>query len=343
MRHVIGFLAIVFAGLIGAQFLKNSRDTSRDARPVVRVFGPSSFVSQWGPGPWLKTQFEKTCDCRVEFVDGADSTILFQRVKSEARSGTDVVVGIDQYDLETASSSFEWRDLSKTGFVFDPAVQNALGHSKFIPYDWAPLAFMLRRSDHPQLPTKLDDLLAPTWAGQISMEDPRTSSPGLQFLLWLIHVKGEEPAFEYLKKFNKNVKSYAASWSMAYGLFTKRQVKAAFSYVTSPIFHVVEEKDTDVVAVEFQEGHFVQYEYVGVPTQCRQCELAEKFVALLLSPEGQKIVMEKNYMFPVIQGVKEGTPFVNVPPLRTVEPVNLPSLADRERILKKWSALRRME
>lgn len=343
MKHFIGFLAIVFAGLVGAQFLKNSRDTSRDARPVVRIFGPSSFVSQWGPGPWLKQEFEKTCDCRVEFIDGADSTILFQRVRSESRNGTDVVVGMDQYDLESAMSSFEWRELDRTGFNFDPAIKQATTQAHFLPYDWGTLAFVVRRSEQSQLPSRLDDLLTAEWAGQISMEDPRTSSPGLQFLLWLIQVKGEDGAFEYLKKFNKNVKTYAASWSMAYGMFTKHQVKAVYSYVTSPVYHLVEEKDHDVVAVEFQEGHVVQYEYVGIPSQCRQCELAEKFVRLLLSPDGQKIVMEKNYMFSVIRGVREGTPFANIPPFRTIEPSPIPSLADRERILKKWSALRRME
>lgn len=343
MRHFLGFVFIIFAGLITAQFLKNSRDPSRDTRPVLRVFGPSSFVSQWGPGPWLKQQFEKGCDCRVEFVDGADSTILFQRIKSESRSGTDVVVGLDQYDLETASSSFEWKNLNVAGLKFEEAVKPALGNPKFVPYDWGVLAFVLRKSEHQQLPRRLDDLLAPEWAGQISMQDPRTSSPGLQFMLWLIQARGEDQAFEYLKKFNKNVKSYSASWSMAYGLFSKKQVKTVFSYVTSPVFHIVEEKDSDVVAVEFEEGHVVQYEYVGIPAQCRQCDLAEKFVGLLLSNDGQKLVMEKNYMFPVLQGIKDGTPFMNVPPFRTLNLSGLPSVADRERILKKWSSLRRME
>lgn len=343
MRHVLGFLAIVFAGLLLALFLKNSRDPSRDSRPVLRVFGPSSFVSQWGPGPWLKTSFEKVCDCRVEYIDGADSTILFQRLKSESRAGADVVVGLDQYDLEVAGTSFEWKALSQSNIKFEDAVKPALGNSKFLPYDWGVLAFIVRKSDFQQLPRKLDDLLTADWQGQISMEDPRTSSPGLQFLLWLIQTRGEDAAFDYLKSFGKNVKNYSTSWSMAYGLFTKKQAKTVYSYVTSPVFHIIEEKDTDVVALEFEEGHPIQFEFAGIPAQCKQCELAERFVAMLLSVEGQKIVMQKNYMFPVVQGVKDGTPFMNVPPFRTLNSGNIPSLTDRERVLKKWSSLRRME
>lgn len=343
MRHLLGFLAIVFAGLFFALYMKNSRDPSRDQRPVLRVFGPSSFVSQWGPGPWLKQNFEKTCDCRVEFVDGADSTILFQRLKSEARVGADVVVGLDQYDLETASSSFEWKDLKLPEISFEEMVKPALGNPKFVPYDWGVLAFVVRKSELPHLPRKLDDLLAPEWQGQISMQDPRTSSPGLQFLLWLVQVRGEEGAFDYLKQFNRNVKSFSTGWSMAYGLFSKKQAKTVFSYTTSPVFHLVEEKDSDVVALEFDDGHPIQFEYAAIPAQCRQCELAEKFVQSLLSPEGQKLIMEKNYMFPVVQGVRDGTPFMNIPPFRTLRPTTLPNMLDRERLLKKWSALRRME
>jgi thiamine transport system substrate-binding protein len=87
----------------------------------------------------------------------------------------------------------------------------------------------------------------------------------------------------------------------------------------------------------------MQIEFAGIPATCRNCELAAQFMNLLLSKDAQKIIMEKNYMFPVIKGVKEGTVFSTVPDYKISEPKVLPSLNDRERILKKWSALRRGE
>lgn len=339
MKHFIGFLAFIFACLFLALFLRSHRETSRDARPVVRIFGPSSFVSQWGPGPWLKQAFEKNCDCRVEFVDGADASTLFQRLKSEARTGADLVIGLDQFDLEQASSLLEWKTPNVSQFDFDEKAKAGMVKNSFIPYDWGVLAFVLRQSEVSQLPHKFGDLLEAQWKGQIALEDPRTSSPGLQFLNWLIQLKGEDAAFEFLKVFNKQVKSYSVSWSMANGLFEKSQVKAYFSYMTSPIYF----QDSNIVAVEFDEGHPVQYEYVGIPAICKNCDLAESFLSLVLSPQGQKIIMEKNYMFPVIKGVKEGTPFANIPPMKILPMSQLPSIADKERILKKWSNLRRME
>lgn len=325
-----------------ALFLKNSQDPARANKPVVRVFAYSSFIAQWGPGPWLRNQFEQSCDCRVEFFDGADSTLLIQRLKSESRQGADVVLGLDQFDLEMAKSGFEWRKINTDGFKFVPEPKNARDEF-FVPFDWGVLAFVFRKSEVARLPQKLEDFLEPEWLGKISMEDPRTSSPGLQFLLWLIRLKGEDGAFQYLKSFNGQVKAYSTNWSSAYGLFTKNQASTVFSYVTSPLYHKLEEKNTDVVAAEMTEGHPVQFEYVGIPAGCKQCELAEKFVALLLSKEGQKVIMEKNYMFPVIEGVRDGTPFADVPPYRTLSAGSPPNLAERERLLRKWSALRRME
>ena len=343
MRHFLSFLGAVFFGLFIALFFKNSHETAKDTKPVLRVFASSSFIAQWGPGPWLRNQFEQTCNCRIEFFDGADSTILMQRLKSESHQGADVVLGLDQFDLEQARNGFEWRKVKLPEVNFEEEVKQAQNQPEFVPYDWGVLSFIFRKSELSQFPKNLNDMLNPEWKGKISMEDPRTSSPGLQFLLWLIQIKGEDGAFQYLKKFNAQVKTYSTSWSMAYGLFSKNQATSVFSYVTSPIYHRVEEKNADVIAVELQEGHPLQFEFMGIPASCRQCELAEKFVNLVLSPEGQKVIMEKNYMFPVVQGVKEGTVFADVPPSTTLPMGTIPNSNERERLLKKWSALRRME
>lgn len=344
MKNFLIFLLLIFGGLFTAVVLKKNSDSGQDNRPVLRVFASSSFISQWGPGPWIKENFEKTCECKVEFQDGADSTILMQRLKAEGRTGgADVVLGFDQYDLELAQQGLDWKKLNLEAFDFEDSVRPILVRSPLVPYDWSLLSFVVRKSDFKELPNDLNDLMKPELRGQIVMEDPRTSSPGMQFLLWLIQLKGEEKAFQFLKEFNQQLHSYAPSWSTAYGLFQKAQAKATYSYVTSPLYHVVEDKSTDVVALDLAEGHPAQYEFAGIPATCRNCELAEKFMALILSKEGQSIIMQKNYMFPVIKGVREGTLFANVPNYKMVEMTVIPSVVDRERILKKWAALRRGE
>ncbi len=342
MRNFLVFLVVIFAGLFAGVFYKKNHGDGKDGRPVLKVFASSSFISQWGPGPWLKESFEKNCDCTVQFHDGADSTILLQRLKTEGRTGgADVVLGFDQFDIELANEGLEWKKIKTDDINFEEEIIPTLSRSNLIPYDWSLLSFVVRKSDFKVLPKNLDDLMVTEMKGQIAMEDPRTSSPGLQFLLWLIQNRGEEKAFQFLKQFNQQIHSYTPSWSTAYGLFQKAQVKTTFSYVTSPVYHVVEDKSTDVVAIEMPEGHPIQYEFAGIPSTCTNCELAEKFMGLLLSQDGQRIIMEKNYMFPVVQGVKLGTVFASVPKFKITNQNVIPTVGDRERILKKWAALRR--
>ena len=343
MRHFLSFISIVFIGLFVARVWKTQKDVSKEAQVSLRVFGTSSFVSQWGPGPWIKEQFEKTCQCKVEFYDGADTLLLMQRLKSESRLGADVVLGFDQFDLELAEKNFKWNAIDTSKFQFVEEVKPWLKSTSLVPFDWGILAFVFRQSELKQTPKTLDDLLTDQFKYQIAMQDPRTSSPGLQFLLWLVNLKTEDGAFEFLKKFNKQTKSYSTSWSMAYGLFRKKQALTSWSYVTSPVYHQVEEKDSDVVAAEFNEGHPLQFEFVGIPSICKQCDLAQKFVQFLFSVDGQKAIMEKNYMFPSIQGVKTGTPFANVPNFKTTGNLSVPTIGDRERLLKRWSQVRRQD
>ena len=75
---------------------------------------------------------------------------------------------------------------------------------------------------------------------------------------------------------------------------------------------------------------------------CKNCELSEKFVNLMLSPEGQKILMEKNYMFPVLKGIRENTAFGKVQNVETL-PFEVMPEKEIDRWLKTWTELRRAE
>ncbi len=340
MKHFIGYLVAIFLGLFVFIVYRNNQAPRQDSRPIVKIYAYSSFVSQWGAGPVLKEIFERTCDCRIEFVEAADATHLIQKMKFEGQaSGADVVMGLDQFDLEKAKEASAWKSLDYKSAEFDPAVKSLVDES-FAPMDWGVMSFVFKKTEIAVFPTRLDDLLSPELKGKIALEDPRTSSPGLQFLLWVLAAKGEEAGFEFFRQLNPYVHSYSSGWSTAYGLFNKEQARTVFSYNTSPLYHQIEEKKHDVISVEFQEGHPVQVEFMGIPELCRQCDLAEKWVSLVLSAVGQKVLMEKNYMFPAVQNVKNGTAFADVPSYKLLAAPLRPTLAEKERLLEKWSELR---
>ncbi|WII70722.1 thiamine ABC transporter substrate-binding protein [Bdellovibrio sp. 22V] len=344
MKHFIFFIAVVFLGLFLAVLNKNEQGATSSSLPTLRVFGYASFTGRWGPGPLLKEEFEKSCKCKVEFIEGSDSGILLQRLKIEGESlGADLVVGLDQFDISKAISEQAWRKLSIGKLDVYDSVKPALSNSFFVPYDWGALTFVARKDDLTHLPSSLDDLLAPELTKKIALQDPRTSSPGMQFLYWVIRSKGEEEGFRYLQKLMGQAHSFSPTWSTAYGLFTNKQAKLVYSYVTSPLYHEVEEKKKDYIALPFNEALPVQFEFVGIPEFCRHCDLAEQFVNLMLSPQGQKIIMEKNYMFPVMKGVIENTPFADLMNVKTMSQMEILSATEVDRLLKRWTEIRRSE
>ena len=342
MRHFVLFLAVIFFGLFLA-VLNRTDSRSGSEVPTLRVFGYASFTGKWGAGPLLKTEFEKSCNCKVEFIEGSDSGILLQRLKIEGESlGADLLIGLDQFDLAKATSEQSWRKLSLGELNVYESVKPALVNSYFVPYDWGTLTFVARKNESSKLPTSLDDLLESEWTRKIALQDPRTSSPGMQFLNWVVRAKGEQEGFQFIKKMMSQVHSFAPTWSAAYGLFTNKQAKLVYSYSTSPLYHKFEEKNDEYISLKFKEPLAVQFEFMGIPEFCRNCDLAERFINFMLSPQGQKIIMEKNYMFPVMKGVAENTEFATL--MEEVQPmdqVEIPSSAEVDRLLKKWTELRR--
>ncbi|MCX7979163.1 MAG: thiamine ABC transporter substrate-binding protein, partial [Bdellovibrionaceae bacterium] len=252
----------------------------------------------------------------------------------------DVVVGLDQYDISRATAELEWHEISVNGVEFDPAVRDFANMKFFVPYDWGPLAFMMRKGSLVE-PASLDDLLKPEYRGQIALQDPRTSSPGLQFLNWVMRVKGPIDGEKFLRSLLGSVHSISPSWSTSIGLYNQKKASIVFTYATSPLYYLIEENSRDHTALRFTEPHPVQIELVGIPKFCRECDLAESFVTFLLSPEGQSIIMKKNYMLPVVPSVRAGTSFqdifVGVPTL----PVEVPTNSEVNDVLKRWSVILR--
>ena len=345
MKHFLGFLVAVFT-ILFLFFLNRTEESAKKlVIPTLRVFAYDSFASQAGQS--LKEIFEKDCACRVEFFSGTDSGILLQRLKIEGESlGADLVIGLDQYDLSKAASLVKWRKLSVSDIEYAPPVKAALVNPYFLPYDWGVLGFVSKKNDL-QFPKKLNDLLKPEWAKRVALQDPRTSSPGLQFYLWVLKMKGQDEGAKFLHALMKAGFSFSGSWSQSYGFFLKSQADLVFSYVTSPVYHEVVENDLNYQFISFEEPLPMQFEYFAVPEFCKQCELAEKFISLMMSVEGQKEIMNKNVMFPVVASAMKGTAYEKayqqISSMKVITHVDTPSVEEIERHLKKWAEIRRRD
>lgn len=327
-------VALVFGLLFGRQAYL-SRDLPREKFETkkLRVLAYSTFVASTGAGPEIVKRFEAQCDCKVELITAGDAGLLLERLKiAEAGVPFDVVLGLDQLMLEDATRDFKWKPMF-FGAEGRPEAIRAYTNPSFVPFDWSPLSFVYKK-DGKAVPEKVADLLQPEYRKQFALQDPHASSPGLQFFNWIKTLQGDG-AEEFLARFRPNVNSVSVSWAFSYGLFKKEQTRFVFSYLTSLAFHWGHEGDRDYQVLRFPEGHPVQVEFVAVPQTCRECELAERFVAELLKPEAQKLIMEKNFMFPVIEGLEEGTIFAELPQLKTIFTGTGKDLRDWDKAFKR--------
>lgn len=332
------FLIFSLACLGGLLFFARSYSSKSSSQKLL-VYAYSSFTASWGPGPALKKIFEEQCHCEIELRDADDSRLLLQRLEMEGtRVNADVAVGFNQWDVDEAVDNLDFRTFESIGEIPLPGGINLKDdkQKKLVVFDWGILAFNTKISRDVAKARNFTAFLEGLPNKSLALQDPRTSAPGLSFLLWLVQVKGEEEAFKYLQALSAKIFTVASGWSSSYGLFQKDQAQAVFSYVTSPLYHQIEEKDLNYLALPFEEGLPLHLEYAGVLSTCSNCERAQQFVRFLLTPEAQKILMQKNYMLPVDMKVAAGTPWDLTKNFKILPPANFTKV-DRQRILERWT------
>lgn len=285
----------------------------------LRVLSYSTFVSSSGPAPELIGEFERRCRCKVKVINAGDAGLLLERLKmTQEKAAFDLVIGFDQFWASKAKESFSWvspnfTEEERGQFVKEVASEDLLD---FVPFDYAPLTFIYRKGAVKEPPSALKDFLDPKFKSSLSLQDPRSSSPGLQFLSWIERTQSEPKV--YLKNLTPSVHSVSPSWALSYGLFKKGQSRFVFSYVTSLAYHLAIENSSDYQAVNLKDGHPIQVEYIGIPSGGKNVDLAREFVRFVLEPKSQELISQKNFMYPVVQNSNLPQVYNLLPQLKTL-------------------------
>jgi thiamine transport system substrate-binding protein len=289
MRGISTFLLAATATVF-APFAANAQEKT------LTVYTYESFTSDWGPGPKIKAEFEKTCACTVNFVGVADGVALLTRLKLEgAGSEADIALGLDTSLISEAKATglFEANGVDARAVK----VPGNYADDTFLPYDYGHFAVIYDTQTIKNPPKSLKDLIEGDASQKIAIQDPRTSTPGLGLLLWVKAVYGDK-APEAWAKLKDRVLTVTPGWSEAYGLFTKGEVPMVLSYTTSPAYHMVEEKTDRYQAASFSDGHYIQIEVAGMLKHARDRDLAKSFLTFLISPAAQDIIPTTNWMMP---------------------------------------------
>ncbi len=266
------------------------------AKETLTIYTYESFTAEWGPGPKIKAAFEKTCDCDINWVALGDGVAVLNRLKLEGKdTKADVVLGLDTNITDEARALGLF---GKHGVdVARAKVPGGWTDEEFLPFDYGHFAVIYDSEKIPNPPKSLDELVNGDPAQKIILEDPRTSTPGLGFLLWMKTIYGDKADAAW-KKLRPRILTTAPGWSEAYALFTKGEAPMVFSYVTSPAYHIEVEKVTKYKAAEFSEGHYLQIEVAGLIEASKEHALAQKFLDFMLTADFQNEIPTNNWMMP---------------------------------------------
>ncbi len=332
---ILMFIVVgIFAAIIGYFFRQTimQHETQKHEIRLI-VYAPKSFISSFGPGEEIKKNFEKTCGCTVDYVDMGGAQTVIDKMKLDPTRRVDVVLGVDLLDLENVSKSIPTQEVMLPNENFRKEVHTMV-FPRYVPYDWSPMGFVYRRGEVKPFKS-LAEFLKMAPAKSLVLEDPGLSSAGLEWLYWIFRTQTNvRGALQSLRRVTETV---APTWSMAYGLFKSGQAKIAFSYLTSLVYHWQVEKDHRYQFMPFQEGQPAQIEYAFVPDSCWDCATAKDFVRDLLTVQNQKVLAEKNFMYPVIAGVPLSGAFRDLPKVKVLGREGLGKFAHKQNeLIQAW-------
>lgn len=260
--------------------------------PILTVYAGDYFTSEWGPGPKIEAGFEATCGCDLQWSTG---DLLPRLLLEGERTKADVVIGL------TSDVSKRARE---TGLFAPHGQENSAltlpidwTDDTFLPFNYGHTAFIYNTERMDSPPTTFDELLALPDDVKLVIQDPRTSISGIALVLWMQSVFGDQ-ASEAWAKLAPKILTVTADWSTSYGLFTDGEADMVLSYTTSPAYHIFAEEDLTKKAAIFPEGHYFMVETVGKIAGTDQPELADAFLAYVLSTEFQQMIPTANWSFP---------------------------------------------
>jgi putative spermidine/putrescine transport system substrate-binding protein len=155
-------------------------------------------------------------------------------------------------------------------------------------------------------PTSWADLWKPEWKGKLAIPDISGTS-GQQFLMAAARLNGGsveniDPGFEAIKKLKPNIQMMYTQPDQIIPLFERGDITVAVWYTDRT--GAAAAKGVPVAAAYPSEGAIGIVPTVAVPKASQKRELAQKYIDVLLSPEGQVCFAQSQFAGPTNRKVQ---------------------------------------
>ena len=338
MRKTSFLLAtlVVVAACGGSPGSDGTTGTDGDATTVPADATPGEVTllayDSFTPAEGIFDAFEKQTGAKVKVVTGGDSgSLISKAILTAGNPEGDVMWGVDNTTLSRAEGA---RLLNS----YEPVDEGDV----CVNYD---KQWYASRGITP--PASLDDLVKPEYRGQLVVQDPVNSSPGLAFLMASVAKYGDGWQ-QWWAQLKENKVRIATDWTAAYtvdfsGSSGKGKYPLVVSYGSSPPAEVlyaatpIDEPPTGVI----ESTCFRQTEYVGVLRGTRNPGLARALVDYLLEVPFQESMPLSLFVFPVNPQAKLPDLFAKFA-VRAASPLTLdPAVIaeNRDKWLDEWRAI----
>ncbi|HUR62807.1 MAG TPA: thiamine ABC transporter substrate-binding protein [Candidatus Thermoplasmatota archaeon] len=309
--------------------------TGRDATRWPDLSGETVTILDQGAFDYLFTAaqplFENLTHAKVRHIAALDAGDVVQRSLRESGDPSfDVLYGIDNVLMAKA----------RDGNVFAPytPVMGARVNATLLFFD-AAQPWPATPVDHGYTAINIDpraklgvhglrDLANPANARQFVTEDPRTSSPGLGFLIATVATFGDKGtgAYDYLAYWDDLLangtlvtpgwtEAYVQHFTAGYGAATGAADRAIVtSYSTSPAYEAYSGAATTAKVLLAPMGTFHQVETMGIARGTRHLAAAQAWIEFTLTDAYQELQAPQNAVYPVVDTIDVASVFGHADP-----------------------------
>jgi putative spermidine/putrescine transport system substrate-binding protein len=285
--------------------------------------------------------FEKATGATVKYVLGSSVQTAAKLRAAGARAELDVAYMdsqiVKQMKAEGLLQPLEPAKIGHWGDLYD-ASRDKDGYWVSMMFAGTIITYNTNLVKTP--PTSWADLWKPEWKGKLAIPDISGTS-GQQFLMAAARLNGGsieniDPGFEAIKKLKPNVQMMYTQPDQLIPLFERGDIAVAVWYTDRT--GAAAAKGVPVAAAYPKEGAIGIVPTVSVPKASQKKELAQKYIATLLSPEGQLCFAQSQFAGPSNKTVKLPPDLAKLVPYGDL--VQRMSVPDTDRVAKKvpeWS------
>ncbi len=301
-------------------------------------------------------EFERATGARVEILPSGDTgSALNKAILSKDAPLADVFFGVDNTFMSRALAAGIFEPYDSPAAAALPADVRLDPTGRLHPVD---VGYVMINYDRAALrdagltpPATLEELADPRWRGQLIVQNPATSSPGLAFLLTTIAHFGEDGEYtwrDYWRALRANDVLVTDGWEDAYYTHFSGSSGAGprplvVSYGTSPAAEVYfsEGALSEPPTANLEVPAFRQIEFVGILAGTPRRALAERFVDFMLGPTFQADIPLQMWVWPAAPTAPLPEVFTAFAtrPARVVELTPERIEAERERWIGEWTSL----